>query len=208
MWPTLATVVSLCNSGRDLGLVPVPFMDGGLLMRRILLLLVTMSFAVLMASGVALAVTTTFTHHRPIVLALDYSGGLQPPDSTIQVSGLSGTIQDVNVKLTRFSDTCPGLVEVLLFHNGTFAEVLANDGGCDDVRRINLVLDEDASTELPSPGGPLTSGTYRTNQDIFPAPLSVFNGQDPNGEWTLSVTDFSNFDSGKIGAWSVQITTN
>jgi hypothetical protein len=186
-------------------------MDGGLLMRRTLLLLATMSFAVLMASGVALAVTTTFTHHRPIVLALDNREQGQPPASTIQVSGLSGTIQDVNVKLTRFSDTCPGLVEVLLFHNGTIAEVLANDGDCggvNAVRRINLVLDEDASTELPSPGGPLTSGTFRTNQDVFPRPLSVFNGQDPNGEWTLLVTDFSNFDSGKIGAWSVQITTN
>jgi hypothetical protein len=178
-------------------------------MKRILLLLATMSFAVLMASGVALAVTTTFTHHRPTIIASDD----RLTTSTIQVSGLSGTIQDVNVKLTRFSSTCPGLLRILLFHDATgtgpYAEVLANDGGCfgNEVRRIKLVLDEQASTGLPSPGGPLSSGTFHPTLDpVFPAPLSVFNGQDPNGTWTLQVENFSG-DSVKIGAWSVQITT-
>jgi hypothetical protein len=119
------------------------------------------------------------------------------------------------VKLTRFSSSCSGLLRILLFHDATgtgpYAEVMATDGGCggdNAVRRINLVLDEQASTGLPSPGGPLTSGTFHPTLDpVFPnPPLSVFNGQDPNGAWTLSIENFSR-DSVKIGAWSVQITT-
>jgi Ca2+-binding RTX toxin-like protein len=57
----LATVVALYNSGRELGLVPAPFMDGGLLMRRTLLVMATMSFAVLVIGGVAYALTFTCT---------------------------------------------------------------------------------------------------------------------------------------------------
>jgi hypothetical protein len=53
----LDSVVALYNSGRELGLVPAPLKDGSLLMRRALLVMATMLFAVFMIGGVAYALT-------------------------------------------------------------------------------------------------------------------------------------------------------
>lgn len=87
----------------------------------------------------------------------------------------------------------------------------------------NITLDDDAVLNVPDTGG-LISGTFKpTNSgtlgdDAFPAPapapslanpplLSVFNGTNPNGTWSLYVVDDSAVDMGSIsGGWSLTIT--
>jgi MYXO-CTERM domain-containing protein len=68
--------------------------------------------------------------------------------------------------------------------------------------------------------GPLVPGTFKPtnfpNADAFPAPapapsggsaLSVFNGTNPNGTWSLYVIDDAPSDGGSIGGgWSLNIT--
>ncbi len=49
---------------------------------------------------------------------------------------------------------------------------------------------------------PPGQATYRPRQ-----PLSAFAGQQPEGTWTLEVSDDTFSDSGTLGAWGVQVST-
>jgi hypothetical protein len=67
----------------------------------------------------------------------------------------------------------------------------------------NTVLDDAAGTSIQtiaSTSAPFT-GTYSPA-----SPLSVFNGQDPNGTWTLNVSDNVSGSTGTLRAWSIVIT--
>ena len=99
-----------------------------------------------------------------------------------------------------------------------------------DVVTSTLTFDDAAAGPIP-PNANLTSGTYQpTNNDTFlpacappggdtdsfsgPAPggppygstMSVFNGTNPNGVWSLYVHDDAGGDPGSItGGWSLNI---
>jgi subtilisin-like proprotein convertase family protein len=94
-------------------------------------------------------------------------------------------------------------------------------GGDIDVTNVTIKLDDAALNSLPN-NGPLVSGTFRptnddTTTDVFPAPapvapyddtLSDFNGQSPNGTWSLYIRDDTASDSGLVvEGWSLGITT-
>jgi hypothetical protein len=147
-----------------------------------------------------------------------------PYPSTIVVSGFAnGTITDVNVTLTHFNHTRPSDVDVLISASqipAVNAIIMSDVGGVTDAVNASLVLDDQASTPLPSPG-PIVNGTYRPTNlglgDTFPATapvpsgnsaLSTFNGGSPNGTWQLFVVDdVFDFDVGVIAdGWAIQIT--
>lgn len=79
-----------------------------------------------------------------------------------------------------------------------------------------MTFDDDEATLVPTP---IVSGTFlpRTigGGDVLPAPappygstLSVFDGTNPNGTWSLFVFDDAVADSGTIaGGWFLTITT-
>jgi uncharacterized repeat protein (TIGR01451 family) len=90
------------------------------------------------------------------------------------------------------------------------------------VNELTLTFDDDARSGLPDASG-ISSGTYKptnfdTASDNFPAPapgatfsatLSAFNGQNPNGNWSLYVQDDGSLDSGSITqGWTLSITTS
>ena len=66
------------------------------------------------------------------------------------------------------------------------------------------VLDDESAgppiQTRPSANAPFT-GSFTPN-----APLSLFDGENPNGTWQLQVQDFFSGDIGNIRAWSVIIT--
>jgi subtilisin-like proprotein convertase family protein len=194
-------------------------------MRRTLLLLTTMTIALLVASGVALAATFRNTDGITINDSLITSPPniATPYPSEIAVSGLSGTVADVNLKLGGLRHTEPDDIDVLLVGpSGANAIVMSDVGGADRVRRIHLLLDDEAANSLPD-GSPLTGGTFQpTNHlgldgnDSWPSPapspsggsaLSVFDGTDPNGTWKLYVVDDAQVDSGLLRRWSLRIST-
>ncbi len=160
-----------------------------------------------------------------------------PYPSTIDVSGLSGTITDVDVTLNGLGHGHPTDVDILLAGPGggaleVLSDVPADDdqglGACDAAAGIDLTFSDQAAGKLPG-DQPLTTGTYRPTDyalagvpgecggggDSFPsapAPtgttLDIFNGTNPNGTWSLYVTDDSDGDTGTIaGGWSIAITT-
>jgi streptogramin lyase/subtilisin-like proprotein convertase family protein len=151
--------------------------------------------------------------------------GLYP--SPVTVSGLTGTVTSVRVRITGLSHTFAADVGALLVGPTGQKVVVANGNGTPNsnpsypANGITWNLADFAPRPLPI-FGPLTSGPFNpTNNfgpDDFPAPapagpygsaLSTFNGTDPNGTWQLYVEDtFSASDSGSIfSGWGIDIQT-
>ncbi|QUV81077.1 S8 family serine peptidase [Chloracidobacterium sp. D] len=170
--------------------------------------------------------TFTFSNPAPITIpASGTSGPAAPYPSTINVSGLTGVVTKVTVTLNGFTHTFPDDVDVLLVGPGGQQCILMSDaGGAAGVSSVNLTFDDAAAVSLPD-STLITSGTYRPtnhppNPDTFPSPgpgsvtqplnppLSVFNGTNPNGTWSLFVVDDATLDTGNInGGWSITIQT-
>jgi subtilisin-like proprotein convertase family protein len=142
-----------------------------------------------------------------------------PYPSTVNVSGSGVGITDVNLVLHGFTHHFPSDVDMLLVGpHGQMAKVFSDVGSGTPVSALDITLDDEAPLPLP---GVLTSGTFRpTDQepgDPMPAPapnatgaaapLSVFDGTDPNGTWSLYIADDSSNDAGSLAGWSLQIGT-
>jgi subtilisin-like proprotein convertase family protein len=177
------------------------------------------------ATGCPLTPGGTFTFSNPAPITIPDSGTATPYPSTINVSGLTGVVTKVTVTLNGFTHTWPDDVDVLLVGPGGQQCILMSDaGGSAAVSGVNLTFDDMAVVSLPD-STLITSGTYRPtnhppNPDNFPAPgpgsvtqplnppLSVFNGTNPNGTWSLFVVDDFSGDAGNInGGWSITIQT-
>jgi subtilisin-like proprotein convertase family protein len=181
----------------------------------------------------ALAGAATFSNPATITIndSALCSGGPSPAPGTaspypsqITVSGLLGSVTDVNATLTGLSHTYPDDVDVLLVGPaGQSTILMADTGGGSDVSGVNLLFSDAAAASLPDEAA-LASGTYKPTIGTsacsvpasFPLPapagpygslLSVFNGTNPNGTWSLYVIDDDDDDTGSIsGGWSLDIT--
>lgn len=137
-------------------------------------------------------------------------GPANPYPSTITVSGLTA-VTDVNVTLVGLSHTFSADLEILLVGPGGQRVLLMNDvgGGNDWVNNTITFSDGAAAINGSTPG---SNGTFRPSGTtsgclVFgcagaSSQLSVFNGVDPNGTWSLYVYDDQQFDVGSIsGGW-------
>ena len=154
-------------------------------------------------------------------ITINASGIATPYPSTIPISGQPGLITSVTVTLNDLSHTRPDDIDLLLVGPGGQNVIIMSDvGGSIVASGVTLTLDDAAATSLPD-SGPLVSGTFKpTNAggvDVFPAPapplsgattLSVFNGTDPNGTWSLYLRDDTGTEGGSMaGGWCLNITT-
>jgi streptogramin lyase len=149
-------------------------------------------------------------------IPIPVSGAPNAP-AQVNVSGLQGTITDVNVRLTGISHTFPDDLDVILESpTGQTALVMSDVGSALSSTAttkssypadgITLTLDDQAPRRL-SDTNPLVSGIYKPtnitdpseqlNEGDFPGPsnvnfptaLSTFNGQNADGTWKLWVDD-------------------
>ncbi len=119
--------------------------------------------------------------------------------STATVGGLSGRILDLDVRLS-INHTYDADLDVYLYNSGgTRVELFTDVGGSGD-NFVNTFLDDEASTAITAGSAPF-SGWYRPEEA-----LSAFDGLDPNGLWTLEITDDASGDTGTLVSWSLQIT--
>jgi subtilisin-like proprotein convertase family protein len=155
-------------------------------------------------------------------LTVPTSGVAAPYPAPITVTGVGGTITDVDVTLSSVSHTFPDDLDVLLVGpNGQQTVLMSDTGGLDDLTNTTLDFDDEAATGLPV-AAQITTGRYQpTNAegtgDSFPAPapaadaagssLSVFDGADANGEWRLFVVDDAGGDAGSISGWRLSFDT-
>lgn len=164
---------------------------------------------------------TINTNNNPPTIASPYP-------STISVSGLNGeVITDLAVTLEDFSHPFPSDVSVILAGpQGQMALLMSDVGGAvEDFPVTNLILTLDDTSPYPMPiNDSLFSGTFHPTSGSplffsFPPPcpagnsnaspaLSVFDGGDPDGVWSLYVVDdFEEVTNGSIsGGWSMSIS--
>jgi hypothetical protein len=159
------------------------------------------------------------------------AGAATPYPSNIFVTGLSGNVGAVTVKLNNISSSDIQQTDLLLV-GPTGAQIIpfASVGDSSTIGGVNVTLDDSASTLIPG-GSPLTTGSYKPtsitggNSLIFPAPAplvnagnyaetdgsatltSTFQNTAPNGTWALYAMDNAGSGAASIGGgWCVNIS--
>jgi uncharacterized repeat protein (TIGR01451 family) len=148
----------------------------------------------------------------------DGPGSIYP--SLISVSGQTAAVSKVTVTLLNVNHVYPDDLDIILVGPGGRKTYLMSDAGLDvGLNNVTLTFDDAAAQPVPDTG-PIVSGTYRpanygTLADMFaePAPpgpyatnLSVFNGTNPNGLWSLYVMDDLPNDTGYLEGWRLNLT--
>jgi len=161
----------------------------------------------------------TFANTNAITIR-DNTSALPYP-STIAVSGLSGVLGKVTATLVNASHTFPQDVDVLLAAPTNQARTLLMAGaGAPPLANATVTFDALAAEVLPDNTSQILSGSYQPASYLssvtFPAPappgpystaLSQFNGINPNGSWSLYVSDHTAGDVGSIaGGWALNLT--
>ena len=175
-----------------------------------------------------LKIGRTFTNPAVINVPATGTGPAvsSPYPSNITVSGVTGVVTKVTVKLNNFTHTFWDDVDILLVGPGGQKVLLTGDNGGSNNATGDYVFDDSAAnpvpdnavvpptTYRPSPVGTNNSGSTTMPANFAaPAPaspyagaLSAFNSVDPNGTWNLYVYDDTGADSGTIaGGWSLTI---
>lgn len=116
--------------------------------------------------------------------------------STIEVSGLE-TIDDVNVLLNLDHTFAADLDIFLISPEGTRVELTSDNGGGAN-NYNNTEFDDEAANSITSGSAPFT-GVFRPEGS-----LADFDGENPNGTWTLEINDDFVFDSGTLFNWHIE----
>lgn len=146
-----------------------------------------------------------------------------PYGTTISVAGAPSRVATLRVSIENISHTFSGDLQALLVApGGQTVALLGGVGGNSDLFGQTWTFSHEAATQLPGPAGVPVSGVYRPSVfslQAFPAPapppigsystdLSSLYGTNPNGVWTLYVSDIvPTADNGTVaGGWSIEIT--
>jgi subtilisin-like proprotein convertase family protein len=120
--------------------------------------------------------------------------------STITVSGLPAYVTGVTVTLTEIIHSSDSDLEVFLISPaGIRVELFTAVGGSGD-NFINTTLNQHAAIQIAS-GAPPFTGQYQPE-----GVLSRLNSENPNGTWTLEVTDTATANTGTLNNWSLTIS--
>lgn len=121
--------------------------------------------------------------------------------SDIVVSGASGFIFDLDVKLSINHSRNEDLDVFLVAPDGTRVELFTDVGGTSQ-NFVNTVLDDQAALSITAGVAPFTG--YFKPEGL----LSNFNGLSPNGTWRLEVSDDTVGETGTIVRWSINLSTD
>ena len=147
------------------------------------------------------SICNAFTNNTAVAIpdgiANNESGGTV--SKTVNVSGVSGPITDVNVTFssnhTFIWDTLITLTHPNTTSTVTLLNHICNENGT--TGGTNLVLDDS--------GTAIVCGTTISGTRIPSQALSLFNGLAPNGNWTLSGFDWWPGDVGSLNNFTVQV---
>lgn len=164
------------------------------------------------ADGTATGPTATPPASAPISIPI--IGTATPYPATVNVAGLSGTIEDVAIRLEGVTHTYPEDLDILLVGPGGQRAMFMSDvGGWNDISNITLTFQDGAPP--PSPTQLLTGRFSPSNiaaieslpapapPGPYPTPLSVFQGTNPNGAWQVFIEDDFTTDIGTMSGFSL-----
>jgi subtilisin-like proprotein convertase family protein len=144
----------------------------------------------------------TFVSSIPVPIP-DRPSESDPPGqaiSNLMVSELPSQIVDVNVTLNIQHSWVSDLDVFLRSPGGILVELFTDVGGSGS-NFTGTILDDSASVAISSGFAPFT-GSFRPE-----GVLADFQGSDPNGEWSLILSDDSPFDAGTLLNWSLHIVS-
>jgi subtilisin-like proprotein convertase family protein len=119
--------------------------------------------------------------------------------STATVSGIAGTVADVNVTLDIEHGLAADLRVTLISPRGT--RVLLVDGVGDTGNEFaGTTFDDEAAENITAATAPY-SGSYRPEGS-----LADFDGQFADGVWTLEISDLDEVMSGVLNSWSLSLS--
>ncbi|HET6204482.1 MAG TPA: proprotein convertase P-domain-containing protein [Planctomycetota bacterium] len=141
----------------------------------------------------------SYTNSTPVTI-LDVS----TVSSSITVSGAFPFLLDVNLRTFITHTFAADLDITLTSPSGTVVTITTDNGSGNDNVFNGTVWDDDG-------GVPVTDATF-TNGVVKPllAPEEAFGalqGEDPNGLWTLTITDDLGADVGTLHKWTLSIAT-
>jgi subtilisin-like proprotein convertase family protein len=135
-----------------------------------------------------------------VPVAIPTSGPPNVVTSTVDIVGLGGVISDVNVTNLQGTHTwIADLTITLTSPSGTTVTLV--DGPCGNFDDFDIKFDDaspNAHTSIPCP---LTDGlTYQPD-----GTLADFNGENPDGTWTLTISDGATGDGGSLNDWTIEV---
>jgi MYXO-CTERM domain-containing protein len=134
--------------------------------------------------------------------ALDIDSG--PHDDTIDLTGATGDVFDVNVTV-NITHTWVGDLEISLVSPVGTAVLLSNNRGSLGDDMVDTIFDDDAGMPI---SGVVSGDAPFTGSWIPDNPLDTFLGEAVDGVWTLSITDTSTWsDDGVLVDWTLDIVT-
>lgn len=141
------------------------------------------------------------------------SGIADPYPLVRNIAGLPGLITDVNVTINEFWHLFPDDVDILLVSPSGTSTILMSDAcGADDIHDYFWTFDDEATAPMTdsviSGCNPfnIRPSDFGSNENLpAPAPagpyhqrLSVFDGENPNGNWLIYIADDASGDTGFI----------
>jgi subtilisin-like proprotein convertase family protein len=137
----------------------------------------------------------SFTNNTDVLIS---STSASVVTSKINVTGQIGTIQDADVRLNIFHTWDSDLQITLIAPDGTRVTLFNRQGGSGD-NLLNTTFDDASGVAITNAAAPF-AGSFRPY-----SALSVLNGKNPNGVWTLEVRDYFYQDGGKLDAWTLNL---
>lgn len=159
------------------------------------------------------------THANTNAIVINDAQAATPFPSTISVANFQGNLGKIRVAINGFNHVfTPDASILLVGPRGQKTVLLRAAGGGAPAVNANLIFDDAAAEPAPR-YSQLLSGSYRPSDFLpggsfyAPAPempysadLSVFEGTDPNGTWSLYVEDGVVLFDGEIsGGWSLSL---
>lgn len=149
-------------------------------------------------------VSLTVSDTNRVVVSSDNS--LRIPDnttvaSTISVEGVVGQLNDLDVSLNIRHLHDADLTITLVSPDGSRIDLADRVGGHRN-HFANTVFDDEGDRPITHCAAPFT-GNFQPQGGM----LSIFDGINPSGTWTLELTDHRNIFVGTLNNWFLELTT-
>lgn len=119
---------------------------------------------------------------------------------------LDGCLEIVSVSIDSIQHTFMGDIDMFLISPaGDTLELSTDNGGASD-NMVNVVFTDTASVNINTQTTEILPGYYLMEDSVGFAGL--YNGQDPNGAWTLWIDDDAGGDDGQLVSWSMTFQDN
>ena len=136
----------------------------------------------------------TISNITPAVSTMNFS----PPSGPNKSSSIQG-IGSVQLVIDEVMHQRTGDLTFTLEHLGV-SQTIVFEVGADGQNFISTILSDDNTALIANGSAPFTDYFKPDN------PLNVFNGADPYGDWTLTITDGYAANDGILSSWSLIIT--